>query len=201
MADESEVKTSYTAEEVEALIAEKTSGLKNKVDELLGETKTAKQKAAELEALKAQQEEESLKQKEEFKTLYEREQLSRKELAEKYQGLEVGIKKEKTDSAAMRLAGELTKDMKRAELIKKEVLQFAKYTDDGVTFEMGGLTVDKDKVLHHIKETYPFLVDGSGATGGGAAGGNGGSASQKTGNFGGTKSERQAAIASKYNLT
>lgn len=35
---------------------------------------------------------------------------------------------------------------------------------------MGGVEVDRDKILTHIKDNYPFLVDGSGATGGQAPG-------------------------------
>jgi len=46
----------YTQEEVQRMIEEQTSGLKNKVDELLGEKKSASQRAKELEEQQKQQE-------------------------------------------------------------------------------------------------------------------------------------------------
>lgn len=164
-----EVKT-YTADEVAAMIEEKTSGLKAKVDELLGESKSAKAKARELEELKNKQEEEGLRQREEFKTLYEREQAAKKELAEKYEQTTKRVQLKEIDAAASSVAGELTRDTKRAELLKKEVAQYARYTDDGVIFEMGGVQVDRAKVVEHIESSYPFLIDGKGSTGGGATG-------------------------------
>ena len=160
--NENEVKT-FTAEEVQELLAKETAGLKSKVEELLGESKSAKQKARELEELQRQAEEEGLKQREEFRTLYEREQKAKAELAEKFQQKEV-------ESSALSLAAELTRDTKRAELLKEQVSKYARYTEDGVKFEMGGVEVDSDKILTHIKDNYPFLVDGSGATGGQAPG-------------------------------
>ena len=162
----------YTAEEVQALLAKETSGLKAKVDELLGESKSAKQKARELEEAQAAIEEARAKEKGEFKELYEREQKAKAELAEKYDSFAKRIQQKEVEGAAQALAAELTRDTKRAELLRKEISQFARYTDDGVKFEMGGVEVDRAKVLAHITDNYPFLVDGSGATGGGATGAN-----------------------------
>ena len=162
----------FTAEEMEAKLNETTSGLKAKVDELLGESKSAKQKARELEEAQAAIEEARAKEKGEFKELYEREQKAKAELAEKYDSFAKRIQQKEVEGAALSIASELTRDTKRAELLRKEISQFARFTDDGVKFEMGGVEVDRAKVMAHITESYPFLVDGSGATGGGAAGGN-----------------------------
>jgi len=66
-------------------------------------------------------------------------------------------------------------------LLQEKASQYAKYAEDGsVTFELGGVQVDQNKILEHLKEKYPFLVDGSGATGGGASGStqNGGAVSK-----------------------
>lgn len=166
----------FTEDEVKAKIEEEVTGLKAKVDELLGESKSAKQKARELEELQAKQEEEALKQKEEFKTLYEREQQAKAELAEKYEAFAQRIQQKEIEGAALAIAGELTRDTKRAELLREQVSRYARYTDDGVKFEMGGVEVDKDKIVGHIQENYPFLIDGSGASGGGATGGKNGGA-------------------------
>lgn len=166
----------FTAEEMEAKLSETTAGLKAKVDELLGESKSAKQKARELEEAQAAIEEARAKEKGEFKELYEREQKAKAELAEKYEGFAKRIQEKEVEASAQSLAAELTRDTKRAELLKEQVSKFARYTEDGVKFEMGGVYVDRDKILTYIKDNYPFLIDGSGATGGGAAGSKGGRA-------------------------
>jgi hypothetical protein len=197
--DGSEIEA-FTADEVRAQIEKETGGLKSKLEELLGETKTAKQKAKELEEAQQAIEEARAKEKGEFKELYEREQKAKADLAEKYEGFAKRIQQKEVEGAAQSIASELTRDTKRAELLRKEISQFAKYTDDGVKFEMGGVEVDRAKVMTHISENYPFLIDGSGASGGGASGSklSGGAASK--GNMGGSKEERQAAIAKRFNL-
>lgn len=167
--DGSEIEA-FTADEVRAQIEKETGGLKSKLEELLGETKTAKQKAKELEEAQQAIEEARAKEKGEFKELYEREQKAKAELAEKYEGFAKRIQQKEVEGAAQSIASELTRDTKRAELLRKEIIQFAKYTDDGVKFEMGGVEVDRAKVMTHISENYPFLIDGSGASGGGASG-------------------------------
>lgn len=189
----------FTAEELDAKLNETTAGLKAKVDELLGESKSAKQKARELEELQRQAEEEGLKQREEFRTLYEREQRAKAELAEKYEGFAKRIQQKEVESSALSLAAELTRDTKRAELLKEQVSKYARYTEDGVKFEMGGVEVDRAKVLAHITDNYPFLVDGSGATGGGAAGSTG-AGPHTTGKVDGDNKERTAYYANKFNI-
>lgn len=166
----------YTEEEVQKLVEEQVSGLKNKVEELLGEKKTAAQRAKELEEQQKTQEEERLKEKEQFRELYEREQESKRELQEKFEEFQGRIQRQTIETESTKLASELTRDTARGELLTEKVAQYAKYSDDGVIFELGGVPVDKEKILTHLKEKYPFLVDGSGATGGGAAGSNNGGA-------------------------
>ncbi len=200
MEDGTEVEA-FTADEVKAQIEKETGGLKSKLEELLGETKTAKQKARELEEAQAAEAEARAKEKGEFKELYEREQKAKAELAEKYEGFAKRIQQKEVESASLMMAAELTRDTKRAELLKKEIGQFARYTDDGVKFEMGGVEVDSAKIMTHLKESYPFLIDGSGASGGGAPGGKIGGGAAKTGDFGGDKEARKAAIAAKFDLS
>ena len=198
LADGTEIEA-FTADEVAEQIQKETGGLKAKLDELLGETKSAKQRARELEEAQAAEAEARAKEKGEFKELYEREQKAKAELAEKHEGFAKRIQQKEVETAAMTLASELTRDTKRAELLRKEISQFARYDETGVKFEMGGVEVDPSNILAHIKESYPFLVDGSGATGGGAAGSNGGGAS-KVGKVDGTTQERAAYYAQKYKL-
>jgi len=169
----------FTEDEVKAQIEKETTGLKSKLDELLGETKSAKQKAKELEEAQAAEAEARAKEKGEFKELYEREQKAKAELSEKYEAFSKQIQQKEVEGAAMSIASELTRDTKRAELLKKEISQYARYTDSGVNFEMGGIPVDRTKILAHITENYPFLIDGTGATGGGATGGSKGGGAAK----------------------
>ena len=171
----------YTDAEVKSMIEDQVSGLKNKVDELLGEKKSATQKAKELEELQKTQEEERLKEKEQFRELYEREQESKRELQERFEEFNSRIQKQTINAETTKLASELTRDTARSELLQEKAAQYAKYSDDGVVFELGGVPVEKEKVLTHLREKYPFLVDGSGATGGGASGSdNGGAVSNKS---------------------
>lgn len=163
----------FTQAEVEAMLEEKTGGLKAKVDELLGEKKTVSQKARELEEAQAKAEEDRLKEKQEFKELYEREQKSKAELEEKFGSFQTRIQKQEIELHTKDIGAELTKvsrDAGRAELLSEKAAQMAKYTDDGVKFEIGGIEVTKEQVLSHLSEKFPFLVDGDGSTGGGAKG-------------------------------
>lgn len=194
-ATEQEAPKTYTAEEVE----EMTKGLKAKVDELLGEKKTVSQRAKELEEAQAQAEQERLKEKEEFKTLWEREQEAKRELQEKYETFSKQVQQRDIDLESTRMASELTRDTHRADLLKEQINKFARFTEEGVKFEMGGVEVDRAKIVEHLTTNYPFLVDGSQASGGGANGSKGGGAA-KTGKVDGDKRERAAYFAQKFDL-
>jgi len=183
----------FTADELKLKLEEETSGLKSKVEELLTEKKTVSQRAKELEEAQAAAEEARAKEKGEFRELYEREQKAKLELQEKYESFQTRIQKQEVSLATSSIVGQLTRDTARAELLAEKAAQFAKYTDEGVKFELGGVPVDSEKMQAHLKERYPFLIDGSGATGGGATGtGKGSGAASTKGNPGGDKSERIA---------
>lgn len=162
----------FTSEELQAKVDEEVAGLKAKRDELLGLHSKDKERLAELE--KAQQEAEEARQKEkgEFKTLYEKTQTELEEERENARKFRQTIQEKELESASSKLVSDLTRDSKRAQLLQKEALQFAKYTEDGVKYEIGGVEVDADKLKEKLASDYPFLVDGSGASGGGAQGGN-----------------------------
>lgn len=166
----------YSETEVQKLIDEQVRGLKGKVEELLSEKKSASQRANQLEEEQKRQEEERMTEKQQFKELYEREQKSKLELQEEHEEFKNRIRQQEIGNEALKVASELTRDTARGELLQEKAMQYAKYSDDGVSFELGGIPVDKDKLLSHLREKYPFLVDGSGATGGGASGSNNGGA-------------------------
>lgn len=199
MSEENTQKT-YTEDEVRALLDKETGGLKAKVDELLGESKSAKQKARELEEAQQRAEEERQREKGEFKTLYEREQKAKQELAEKFSEYQTRIQRQEINLESAKLAGQLARDTARAELLAEKVAQLAKHTDEGVRFEIGGVEVDHGKVIAHLTEKYPFLVDASGANGGGAPVGNQGGRAVPKGDMGGDREARKAAIAARFKL-
>jgi len=170
-----EQKATYTAEEVEALVAEQTKGMKAKLDELMGETKSAKQKARELEEQKEQEERDRLKQQQEYQTLWEREQEEKNQLKSQFEEYQQRVQQAEIKSASNALAGELTRDAKRAALLAEKATAFAEYDADGkVVYKMNGVDVGKEKITEHLRAEYPFLVDGNQSNGGGAAGNLGG---------------------------
>ena len=155
---------------------ESTSGLKTKVDELLGEKKKEAQKRREAEEAAKREAEEKAKSENDFKQLYESSESERTALAHKLQELEQGITREKVNGEAARIAASLTKDTGKAELLKKEISSRLSLTDDGlkVLDESGNLTVSTlEDLTAQVKERYAFLVDGSPASGGGATGARG----------------------------
>ena len=161
----------FTAEEMRAKLDEEVAGLKAKRDELLGLHAKDKERLSELE--KAQQEAEESRQREkgEFKNLYEKTQQELEQERENARKFRQAIQEKELEGTASALVTELTRDSKRAELLKKEALQFAKYTENGVEFEVGGVPIEAAKLKEKLASDYPFLVDGSGASGGGAQGG------------------------------
>lgn len=196
--DGSEIEA-FTADEIKEQIEAEVAGLKAKNSELLGLHAKDKERLTELE--KAQQEAEEARQKEkgEFKSLYEKTQQELEQERENARSFRQKVQEKELDGEAYKLVSQLTKDTKRAELLKKEVLQFAKHTEEGVKFEIGGVEVDHEKLIGKISEDYPFLVDGSGANGGAAKGGNA-NGKAMTGKIDGSTKERAAYYADKFNL-
>ena len=190
----------FTAEEVEAMLEEKTASLKAKNNELLDELKPVKQKAKELEEERERIERESLEKNQEFQTLYEREQKRAAEAASALTELQETVKQKEIRSTAEVIAAKLTDDVGQARMLTKELASIARLTDNGVVFERGGVAIDNDAVLQYAKEEYPFLCKGSGSAGGGAAGNFSGGAAAAKGDMGGNREERAAAIAQKFKL-
>lgn len=173
----------YTQEELDALFAEKlaaeTEGLKKKNEELLTEKKQVSLRAAELEEAQENAKVEGLKQKEEFKTLYEREQDTVKNLREQIAAKDEKERKDALTLATVELSGSLTRDTTKAGLLAEQAAKHASYVDGKVVYEIGGVEVDADKVKEHLTNSFGFLVDGSGNTGSGASGNQGGGAVTK----------------------
>lgn len=173
----------YTQEELDALIAEKlaaeTDGLKKKNEELLTEKKQVSQKLTDFEIAQKQAEDDGLKQREEFKELYERSEAANKELRETIIAKDEKERKDALTLATVELSGSLTRDTTKAGLLAEQAAKHASYVDGKVVYEIGGIEVDVEKVKEHLTSTFGFLVDGSGNTGSGASGNQGGGAVTK----------------------
>lgn len=149
---------------------EDTSGLKSKVQQLMDEAKEAKRKAKELEAQKQQQEMETAQEKGEFKNLWEQAQAKLAEKDKELQEFTGKIQQKDINIAAANIGSQLAKsDAKRAEVLADYASRYARHDGERVQFLVGGMEVDSAALMDHLAKEYPFLVDGSSATGGGAS--------------------------------
>lgn len=172
---ETETKT-FTQAEVDAMV----KGLKDKNAELLGETKAEREKREALERSAEEAETKRQAEQGEFKKLYEKTMADLEKERETNGAFKSQIKDRDTKAAATGIASELTRDTARAALLIKEAQSFVEIGEEGApVFKIGGVEVDKPKVLDHLKAQYPFLVDGNQSNGGGAPGGNGGAGTPK----------------------
>lgn len=147
----------------------------------------AKRKLKEFETDAERKERERLEKQQEW------EQLSKKD-RERADGLEKQLSElkdkvangERTAAAEGIVAGLIDREaaggVQRYELLRKEALQHIAHTPEGVKINgPDGEAWDAKQLGEHLSTQYPFLVDGSKASGGGAPGGNGGgAANQKT---------------------
>lgn len=166
---------------------------------LLGEKKTVQARASELEQAQAEAEQKRLEEKQEFEKLWRQEQEQRTKTSAELEALRKGIAESARAETALKLASGLTRDNARAELLKKEALAYIQHTPDGVKIQGPDGEMTAEKLSDHLAKQFPFLVDGSQASGGGALGGKS-SGGATSGNMGGSKEERQAAIAKRFNL-
>jgi hypothetical protein len=147
--------------------------LKAKVEQLLTEKKEAERKGREIEESARREVEEKAKSAGDFEQLYK--SLSQKydSLESEYTGLQGEIKKGSVMNEATRIANTMTRDTARAKLLTEKLAARLSVTDDGIKVldQSGSLTVSSlDELTHQIKTEYPFLVDGSQASGGAAQG-------------------------------
>lgn len=107
-----------------------------------------------------------------YKELYDRNEAEKAELAEK-------LKSQSVDHQADILVLELTKDEEQAKLLKSIIRPLVSKDESGklIVKDLPDVTT-AEELIAHCKTKYPYLCDGSGASGGGASGGRGGSAAQ-----------------------
>ena len=161
------------------------------------ERKTAKQQLEDARKALEAKELTELEGQKKFEELYKREQETRSKTAAELEMLRKSIAERELSEAAMQIASGLTRDTARAQLAKKEAMAFAVHTPEGVKFSVDGSEVTAEQLQQHLAKQYPFLADGVQSSGGGASGG---SNRASTGNMGGSRAERAAAIKTRFNL-
>lgn len=163
----------YSEAEVQKLIEAQTSGLKNKVDELLGEKKSATQKAREAQERLELEAEQRAKEQNDYKSLFESSQQKAKEFESKYAELNNNILQEKVNATAMSISAELA-DGNNAKILSEFVKRRVTYKDGQtiVLSENGDPTV---ATIEDLKKEfvgcgmYDSLLRQTKANGGGAA--------------------------------
>lgn len=171
--------------------------LKNALSREREERKSAKQRAEELQKALEAKELAELEGQKKYEELYKREQETRNKTTAELELLRKSIAERELSESALKVASNLTRDAAKADLLKKEAMAYAVHSADGVKFTVDGVDVTAEQLQQHLAKQYPFLADGVQSSGGGASGG---SNRASTGNFGGSRAERAAAIKAKFNL-
>ena len=174
-----ELKTTIE-QQFKSYVEETTKGLKANNDALLAEKKKAQEAAEQASALAKLENEEKLKAKNDYKQLFESAQQDSAQLKQRLEEMMTKDKRQKIGTEAARIAAGLTKDSRKVTLLEEKLSQRLALVDDHVRVvdESGQLTVSTiEELTSRIKADYPFLIDGSQATGGGAARSSGGAGS------------------------
>ncbi len=172
-APNTEVK-SFSEAEVKELLEKETAELRAKVDELLGETKTAKQKEREAVEQARKAAEERAKQENDYKSLFESSQQKSSEWEQKYNELQAGIRQEKRQSTAMNISTGLASGA-NAKLLAKFVAERVDIDEQGNTVVLSAEGKPTVATLDDLKKEiissgeFDALLDGSKASGSGAA--------------------------------
>lgn len=170
---------------VEALLDERTQGLKSKVDELLTEAKAAKQKAREAEEEKRRLAEKKAQENGDLESLQKSWQEKERQYQEKLTAYQQKEQQFAINSAASKVASSIAEGA-NAELLSEFVARRLRYEDGEVKVvdDKGNLTVSSLEDLQREFASNPkfaSLVKGTGSSGSGATStkSNGG-AGQKT---------------------
>lgn len=162
---------------VQTQIEEQVTGLKAKNDELLAEKKRIQREKEKADAEARTEAERVAQEQNDFKQLYESQKAEAEKLQVQLEEVNSNIQRQTVMSEAARLASGLTKDVAKAKLLEQQISQRLTLVDGEIKVldESGQLTVSKPESLtESIRDNYPFLVDGSQASGGGAARSQGG---------------------------
>lgn len=145
-----------------------------KNSELLDEVKGTKRKKTELEEAQRLAEEQKAIENGEFKNLLEARTKELEEERAKAQAFKQQVTQKDIDLAASSIAAKLSSSSESNRyLLSREVKDYAEVFEGEVIFKIGGVTVDQQAVVDHLKNKFPSLVDGNPASGDGAKNGTG----------------------------
>ena len=142
----------------------------------------AKRRLQEHETEAEKRERERLEKQQEWEQLSKQERERAEKLDKELQDLRDKVaNSERTATAEGIVAALIDKEaqggVQRYDLLRKEALQFIAHTPEGIKINgPDGEAWDAKRLGKHLSEQYPFLVDGSKASGGGAPGNKGGGA-------------------------
>ena len=150
------------------------------------ERAAAKKRTQELETAAEQKERERLEAQEEYQSLYQKEKESRAAAEKKSQESDDKLATSMRLTAAERIVAPLidrnvTNGVDRYEDLREKASKFISHTPEGLKINgPDGESWDEKQLSKHISTKYPWIVDGSKASGGGAPGSNGGGAANKS---------------------
>lgn len=167
--------TTYTEEQYTEL-ASQVDSMRNKMDQLLAETKKAKSDKRSMEEKLQEIQNKKAHDGGDFEQLYKSSQQKVEELKQENQTILGKIAKEKVTGVANKLAADLAEGA-NVELLSAFIAPRLKYTDEGVKVldDAGELTVSSidDLKNEFIKDSkFSALLKGNKSSGGGAKGGN-----------------------------
>ena len=152
-------------------LQETVKGIQAKNAELLAEKQQWKRERDDAEKLAQERAEEKAKAENNYKQLFESQKQESDNLKSKLSEFQENIKRQKVQSEASKLASSLTKDVSKAKILEQQFSQRLQIVDGELRIvdDRGQLTVQTlNDLTQSVKESYPFLIDGSQATGGSA---------------------------------
>lgn len=152
-------------------LQETVKGIQAKNAELLAEKQQWKRERDDAEKLAQERAEEKAKAENNYKQLFESQKQESDNLKSKLSEFQENIKRQKVQSEASKLASSLTKDVMKAKILEQQFSQRLQIVDGELRIvdDRGQLTVQTlNDLTQSVKESYPFLIDGSQATGGSA---------------------------------
>lgn len=144
-----------------------------KNSELLDEVKGTKRKKTELEEAQRLAEEQKAIENGEFKNLLEARTKELEEERANTQAYKQQVTQKDIDLAAANIASSVSSDDSNKYLLQREIKDYTSVVDGEVIFTVGGVKVDQQSVIDHIKTKFPSLVDGNPAKGDNAKNGAG----------------------------
>jgi len=133
--------------------------------ELLDEVKGTKRKKTELEEAQRLAEEQKAIENGEFKNLLESRTKELEEERANAQAYKQQVTQKDIDLTAANIASSVSSNESNRYLLQREIKDYTSVVDGDISFTVGGVKVDQQSVIDHIKTKFPSLVDGNPASG------------------------------------